>query len=147
MEKEDIILVAEPNEEHYTIINRNLLRAGIQNSIIRFVEAEQLLGFLMGVGDGPKRSRDRKYLLVLSSDMVGENGNGVLGRIKQDSELQKIPVIVFSDKDDQSQAKACHDQGCSIYITKPEDPGDFREAVELLGSFLLTVKIPKIDSV
>ena len=133
MEKEGIILVAEHNEEHFSLIHRNLLHAGIKNEVVRFTEAKQLLDFLAMTGDGPKRQADKKYLLVLNANMPEMDGVEILASIKQDSELKKIPVIMLADKEDRRQAELCHNLGCSVYITKPVDPDDFREVVERLG--------------
>ena len=147
MEKEEIILVAEQNEEYFSMIHQNLLRAGIRNKIVRFVAADQLLDFLMVRGDGPKRQSEKKYLLILDVNLPSTNGKKVLEQIKQDSKLRKIPVVMLDDENGPKQAELYHDLGCSIYMTKPAEPTDFREAVERLGLFLLTVKIPTVNGV
>ena len=147
MKKEAVILIAEDDEGHFSLINRNLQRAGLSNEIIRFADGRQTLDFLFMTGQGPKRLRNKSYLLLLDIRMPKIDGIEVLEKIKQDAELKKIPVIILTTTDDPREIERCHRLGCNVYIVKPVEYDNFTEAVRKVGLFLSVVEIPQVNGV
>lgn len=145
MKKEVNILIAEDDMGHAALIRKNLIRAGITNSIIHFKDGQEVLDFLFNVGDGPHREKGISYLLLLDIRMPKVDGVEVLRRIKADKELKKIPVIMITTTDDPREVVKCHEYGCSNYITKPVDYEKFVESIKKLGYFLMVVEIPAIN--
>ena len=145
MEKEVIILIAEDDDGHATLIQRNLRRAGIVNEIIRFKDGKEVLDFLFQKGDGAKRKSGNAHLLLLDIRMPKIDGIEVLKRVKADDELKKMPVMMLTTTDDPREVEHCHKLGCSNYVTKPIDYDKFVDAVRQLGLFLLIVQVPVID--
>ena len=64
MEKEVIILIAEDDDGHATLIQRNLKRAGIVNEIVRFKDGKEVLDYLFQQGEGTKRKNGTALLLL-----------------------------------------------------------------------------------
>ena len=145
MTPEVVVLIAEDDEGHATLIERNLRRAGISNEILRFRDGRETLDFLQQKNGGRHRISGARYLLLLDIQMPGVDGVQVLREMKQDAELCKIPVIVITTTDDPREVAQCHQLGCSNYITKPVDYERFVECIRQLGFFLLIVEIPRID--
>jgi CheY-like chemotaxis protein len=145
MKKEVIILIAEDDDGHATLIERNLRRAGLLNEIVRFKDGQETLDFLFEKGKGSKRKHDTAYLLLLDIRMPKVDGVEVLRQVKADKDLKKLPIIMVTTTDDPREVELCHELGCSNYITKPIDYDSFMEAVRQLGLFLLVVEVPKID--
>jgi CheY-like chemotaxis protein len=145
MKKEVIVLIAEDDDGHATLIEKNLKRAGLLNEIIRFKDGQETLDFLFEKGKGVHRKHDMAYLLLLDIRMPKVDGVDVLRQVKADKELKKLPVIMITTTDDPREVELCHELGCSNYITKPIDYDSFMEAVRQLGLFLLVVEVPKID--
>ena len=144
MEKEVIILIAEDDDGHATLIQRNLKRAGIVNEIVRFKDGQEVLDYLYQKGEGPKRE-ESKALLLLDIRMPKIDGVEVLKRVKADEELKKMPVMMITTTDDPREIENCHKLGCNNYVTKPIDYEKFVSAVRQLGLFLLIVHVPKIN--
>ena len=92
MKKEVIILIAEDDMGHATLITKNLKRAGIINEIVTFRNGQDTLDFLLGKGKGPHRKKGVAYLLLLDIRMPKVDGVEVLMEIKKDKELRKMPV-------------------------------------------------------
>ena len=147
MKKEVVILIAEDDEGHASLIKKNLKRAGISNEILHFKDGEETLDFLMGSNEGRHRMPDNAYLLLLDIRMPKVDGVEVLRKIKQDNELRKIPVIMITTTDDPREVEHCHSLGCSNYITKPIDYNKFVDSIMQLGLFLMVVEVPKLDGV
>ncbi len=145
MNKEGVILIAEDDEGHFELIKRSLQRAGVCNEILRFADGQETLDFLFVKGDGPTREPDKEYLLLLDIRMPKIDGMEVLEKVKNDSELKKIPVVMLTTTDDPRTIDRCHKLGCSIYIVKPVEYQDFAEAVRKVGLLLSVVEVPQID--
>jgi CheY-like chemotaxis protein len=144
MKKEVVILVAEDDEGHATLIKKNLKRAGLLNEIRHFKDGQEILDFLLGKNNNDKRQKDTGYLLLLDIRMPKVDGEEVLQKIKEHKELHKLPVIMVTTTDDPREVEKCHLLGCNNYVTKPIDYDKFVDAIRQLGLFLLVVEIPKI---
>jgi CheY-like chemotaxis protein len=145
MEKEVIILIAEDDDGHATLIQRNLKRAGIVNEIVRFKDGKEVLEYLFQKGEGEKRKSGKALLLLLDIRMPKIDGLEVLKRVKADHDLKKMPVMMITTTDDPREVELCHELGCSNYVTKPIDYEKFVDAVRKLGLFLLVVQVPVIN--
>ena len=144
MTKEVIILIAEDDEGHASLIERNLRRAGIHNDIIIFPDGQETLDFLFQRSPR-RRTNGKHYLLLLDIRMPKMDGFEVLRQIKENGELRKMPVIMVTTTDDPREVAKCHQLGCSNYVKKPVDYDQFVEAIRKLGLFLLVVEVPLID--
>lgn len=145
MKKEVVILIAEDDEAHVVLIQLNLQRAGVINKQMVFTDGRQVLDFLYGRGQGPKREPGESYLLLLDIRMPRVDGVEVLRQVKADPELKKLPVIMVTTTDDPREIERCHALGCSSYVAKPVEYEQFVEAVRRLGLFLAIVEIPRIN--
>jgi CheY-like chemotaxis protein len=145
MTKEVVILIADDDAGHARLIEKNLQRAGLHNSVQRFENGQDILDFLFRRGAGPKRVADSPYLLLLDIRMPKVDGVEVLRQIKADPELRKLPVSMLTTTDDPREVARCHELGCSNYIVKPVDYEKFSEAINQLGLFISLVQVPEIN--
>lgn len=146
MTRDVVILIADDDAGHARLIEKNLARAGLLNKIVRFADGQQILDFLFQRGDGPKRSPDSGYLMLLDIRMPKVDGVEVLRQIKADPELRKIPVSMLTTTDDPREVERCHALACNNYIVKPVDYDKFSEAIAQLGLFISLVQVPEIRS-
>jgi CheY-like chemotaxis protein len=144
MQNEVTILIAEDDDGHAALIQRNLRRAGVDNEIIRFADGQETLSFLLREGPGPHRKPNGSYLLLLDIRMPGIDGVEVLQRIRENNELKKLPVLMLTTTDDPKEVERCHQLGCSIYIVKPIEYEQFVAGIRKLGGFLVVVRVPAI---
>lgn len=144
MKKEVVILIAEDDDAHAVLIQRNLKRAGITNELLLFKDGQETLDFLYRRGDR-QRVPGTPYVLLLDIKMPNVDGVEVLRRLKEDPELKGMPVVMLTTTDDPREVERCHALGCSTYVTKPTDYTQFVEAIRTLGLFLMVVEVPKLD--
>ena len=142
--REMVILVAEDDDGHACLIERNLTRSGLHNPFIRFGNGQQVIDYLFCAGPGPHREPSAAYLLLLDIRMPQVDGVEVLRRVKEHPELRKIPVIMLTTTDDPREVERCHLLGCSSYIVKPVDYGKFAESIRNMGLFISLVELPEI---
>jgi len=145
MSKEVVILIADDDAGHTRLIEKNLLRAGLHNAILRFENGQDILDFLFRCGPGAKRTADTAYLLLLDIRMPKVDGIEVLRQLKADPELRRLPVSMLTTTDDPREVAHCHELGCSNYIVKPVDYEKFSEAIRQLGLFISLVQVPELN--
>ena len=145
MKKEVCILIAENNDDDFSLIEKNLHRVGLWDEVLRFLDGQAVLDFLFKTGSGFSRERNREYFLLMNIDIPGIDGLEVLKFIKADSALKKIPVIILASEDDPVQLAKCYSLGCSICLIKPADKADFENVIQKCGSFLTVIEIPQIE--
>jgi CheY-like chemotaxis protein len=133
------ILLAEDDDGHARLIERNLQRAGFVNRIVRAKDGQEALNLVRGVDGLPP---DTQFLLLLDINMPRVDGLEVLRQLKADARTAKIPVIMLTTTDDPREVERCYQLGCSVYITKPVRYEDFVDALNRLGMFLDIVKLP-----
>jgi len=137
-----MIVLAEDDEGHANLVQRNLERAGLANGLRRLKDGQEALDFLRGEGDHAGRDTGQSALLLLDINMPRVDGVEVLRQLKADPRTALIPVIMLTTTDDPREIQRCYELGCSVYITKPVDYQGFVEAIKRLGLFLQVVRLP-----
>jgi CheY-like chemotaxis protein len=137
-----LIVLAEDDDGHATLVERNLSRVGVANTLLRLRDGQEALDFLQGQNGRPARDSSQPVLLLLDIKMPRVDGIEVLRQLKADPKTTLIPVIMLTTTDDPREIKRCYELGCSVYITKPVDYQSFVEAINRLGLFLQVVRIP-----
>jgi CheY-like chemotaxis protein len=74
-------------------------------------------------------------LLLLDEQMPGMDGMEVLDRIRRNSGLQSVVIMMLTSYDQVESAARCRQMGVETYLTKPISPSD------LLGSIRLAVGV------
>lgn len=136
------ILMAEDDDGHATLIQDRFRSVGVRNQLVRFRDGQETLDYLAGAGGDP----GKRYLLLLDIRMPRVDGIEVLRRVKGDSRLKNIPIIMLTTTDDPREISLCYELGCNNYLVKPVEFDKFTEAIKRLGLFLMIVTVDKIKS-
>jgi CheY-like chemotaxis protein len=137
------ILLAEDDEGHASLIQRNLKRAGVLNEVVHVKDGQEALDYLRCQGAYAGRAQTGRLVLLLDINMPRIDGVEVLRQLKLDPATAKLPAIMLTTTDDPREVARCYQLGCSVYITKPVQYEPFAEAVQRLGLLLNVVKIPQ----
>ncbi|HWG42658.1 MAG TPA: response regulator [Gemmataceae bacterium] len=136
------ILLAEDDEGHASLVQRNLKRSGIANGLTHVRDGQEALDFLRHEGTFAECVPNGPLLLLLDINMPRIDGVEVLRQIRADERISKTPVIMLTTTDDPREIERCYQLGCSVYITKPVIYEEFIDAIKRLGLFLAIVKVP-----
>jgi CheY-like chemotaxis protein len=136
------IVLAEDDDGHATLIQRNLQRSGVLNSIFRVKDGQEALEFIRGEGSFAEQPSRGNILLLLDINMPRVDGVEVLRQLKADPRTNSIPIIMLTTTDDPREIERCYQLGCSVYVTKPVEYPAFIEAINRLGLFLQVVRVP-----
>jgi CheY-like chemotaxis protein len=137
------IVLAEDDDGHATLIERNLQRSGVVNGVIRVKDGQEALDLVRGEGTFADQPPRGNVLLLLDINMPRVDGVEVLRRIKSDPRTNAIPIIMLTTTDDPREIERCYQLGCSVYVTKPVEYTAFIEAINRLGLFLQVVRVPR----
>lgn len=114
------ILLAEDDKQIADMISFKLSNSGHQ--VVRVQDGEQAVMLV---------ARDKPDLILLDAMMPGLNGFEVLRRLKADSAVRSIPVIMVTAKGHERDVLAGLRGGAVDYIVKPFSLKELSARVEL----------------
>ncbi len=139
------ILLIEDDPGHARLIEKNVRRAGVSNTILPFTDGTSALEHLFGSAPDGRRHVHLPILVLLDLNLPDMSGTDILARIKADDLVRRAPVIVLTTTDDKLEIQRCYDLGCNVYITKPVEYESFAVAIRQLGLFLAVMQVPEAD--
>ncbi len=82
-------------------------------------------------------------LILLDLNLPKKNGREVLGEIKQDPDLKRIPIVVLTISKSEEDIMKSYNLHANCYISKPVGLDQFIDVVKSVEDFWLTiVKLP-----
>ena len=146
MRTDAIILIAEDDDGHFSLIEKNLFQTGITNQVIRFADGQQTLDFINQLKDPAFQYSTCPCILILDIRMPKVDGIQILNFIKTDPALKKIPVIVLTTAGNEEVVEECRRLGCNMFVKKPVEYEQFVESMNRIGHFLSIVEVPAVIS-
>lgn len=138
------LLIIEDSDEDFAALSRMISKAQITNPIYRCEDGEEALEFLYREGEYEDESLSpRPSLIVLDLNLPGTDGREVLAELRQDEDLQMIPVVIFSTSSNPKDIDACYRYGVSGYLVKPMDVQRLNQLVQtFLEYWFQAVELP-----
>ncbi|WP_442892526.1 ATP-binding protein [Agrobacterium sp. CCNWLW71] len=136
------LVMIEDDEGHARLIEKNVRRAGVNNEIVPFTLGAKALDFILGESRDGLVSKDRYLLVLLDLNLPDMSGINILEQIKSNEYTRRLPVVVLTTTDDETEIQKCYDLGANVYITKPVDYEGFANAIKNLGLFFSVIQIP-----
>jgi two-component system, response regulator len=122
------ILIVEDNADDYEATERSFRRAHFLNPIFWARNGQQAIDFL-------RNSATPVDLILLDLNMPGIDGRHVLERVKSDTTLKTIPIIVLTTSSDEKDIQACYALGASTFIQKPVNFEGLAEAIRTMNDY------------
>ena len=138
------LLVIEDSDEDFAALARIITKAKISSPVYRCEDGESALEFLHHQGEYQDQYlAPRPSLIVLDLNLPGTDGKEVLTEIKQDENLQTIPVVILSTSSNPKDVDACYRHGVSGYMVKPMGVERLNQLVKtFLEYWFNTVELP-----
>lgn len=140
--QEVTIVMIEDDEGHARLIEKNVRRAGVNNEIVPFTLGSKALDYILGPNRDGLVSKDRYILVLLDLNLPDMSGIRILEQIKSNEHTKRLPVVVLTTTDDETEIQKCYDLGANVYITKPVDYEGFATAIRNLGLFFSVIQVP-----
>jgi chemotaxis family two-component system response regulator Rcp1 len=134
------ILLVDDNEGDILLTREALGDARIINKISIAYDGVEAIRFLRK----HSQTAGMPDLILLDINLPKMDGTEVLGIIKNDPELKRIPVIMLTTSSAEKDILASYNNYANCYITKPVDLDRFMDVVRTIEDFWISiVKLPK----
>ena len=135
------ILVVEDNPGDARLVELACLEWE-RNCAVNIVEdGVEAMDFLRQ--EGQYAQKELPELILLDLNLPRKSGREVLEEVKEDAELKRIPVIVWSSSESARDIESCYDLHANCYINKPVDLDKYIGALKAVEDFWLTlVRLP-----
>ncbi|MBD2182440.1 response regulator [Planktothrix sp. FACHB-1355] len=136
----EILLVEDsPSDAKLTI--KKLKTAKVINNLHWVEDGETAIKFLRNQGE--YADVPRPDLILLDLNLPAMDGREVLGEIKSDPQLKRIPVVILTTSVDERDLLIAYNLNANCYITKPVDIQQFFDVIGAIEDFwLAAVKLP-----
>jgi CheY-like chemotaxis protein len=136
------ILLVEDNPGDVDLTREMVEASKVRNVIRNVSDGVEALAYLRR--EPPYTTAARPDLILLDLNIPKKDGRTVLSEIKQDADLQDIPVVVLTTSEAESDILRSYQLHANCYITKPVDLGKFTTIIRSIEDFWLTVvKLPR----
>ncbi len=130
------LLVIEDNEEDYIALTRIMRKLGFQHPIYHCLDGDEALDFLFQTGEYSNAEiAPRPTIILIDLNLPGTDGREVIQVIKNNQQLKKIPVVVFSTSSNPQDIHICYQQGVNSYMQKPVNIKDLSRNIESFLSY------------
>ncbi|MDD5302813.1 MAG: response regulator [Elusimicrobia bacterium] len=140
MIEKKVILLVEDNADDEKLILMSLQKSKITNDVVVARDGQEALDYLLGSKDKPEPLKPTVVLLDLHLPKV--DGLEVLQRIRSSERTKRLPVVVLTSSDEESDRIKSYSLGANSYVCKPVDFVDFAAAVRELGLYWLLLNRP-----
>ena len=113
------VLIVEDNPVDFRILQYAFSNTGIPHEVHGTDDGESAMALLRAHLESPELTIPR--LILLDLNLPRMSGIEVLRAIKANEQLRRIPVIVISSSQFQSDIAGAYDSGASLYVRKPND--------------------------
>lgn len=135
------ILLVEDNPGDVRLTREALKGSKICNTLNVVSDGEEAMSYLRK--QGKFVDAKRPDLILLDLNLPKKSGREVLGEIKNDSELRRIPVVILTTSKVEEDIIRSYNLHANCYITKPVDLSQFITIVQVLENFWFSiVKLP-----
>jgi CheY-like chemotaxis protein len=138
-----VILLVEDNDAHAELVMRSLRDQRVANIIYHVIDGQQALDFLMHRGEfADIKKSPLPNLILLDLRLPRVDGLEVLKTIKGTPHLQRIPIVVLTSSDAESDIARSYDYHANSYVVKPLDFKMFNQLMGDLGFYWLGWNAP-----
>ena len=136
------ILLVEDDPGDRELTRRALNQGGITTPLQTVQDGEEALQFLLREGRyADPDSSPRPALVLLDLNLPKISGIEVLDRMRERSELRRIPVVVLTTSRHEDDIAAAYDLGVNSYIVKPVDMDQFVNAIKVLKDYWFQIVV------
>lgn len=130
------VLLVDDDQEDCDLTVEILEMSKVKVSIEIVHDGVEAMEFLEKNKNNPKKFPD---LILLDLNMPRMNGHEVIAALKKDECLAKIPIVVLTTSDAESDISKTYSGGVNCYVTKPVGLSQFQKVVDSISNFWFTV--------
>ena len=136
------ILLVEDSEADIELTLSALAEHRLANEVVVARDGAEALDYLLRQGPHAGRAGGNPAVVLLDLKMPRMDGLQVLARIKSDSSLRPIPVVMLTSSREERDLVESYRLGVNAYVVKPVDFTQFASAIEKVGMFWAVINEP-----
>ena len=136
------ILLAEDNKLDAELTLRALKNGGLANKVLWVKDGQQALDYLFRHGDYADRGDTVPRLVLLDLKMPRVDGIEVLRAIKAREETRRIPVVIMTSSQEETDIAVSYDLGVNSYVVKPIEFEALAAVARNAGFYWLAINRP-----
>ena len=127
------ILLVEDNADDAELTRLALERHQLGSKVVHLTDGAQVIDYLFGANGIADALEVRFIILDLKLPKV--DGLEVLKKIKGDTTLRHIPVVILTSSAAEQDLRACYDNYANSFLSKPVDFEKFHQMVQELDFY------------
>jgi CheY-like chemotaxis protein len=131
------ILLVEDCSDDADMMVKALGKCALGSHIYVVEDGEEAIAYLYR--QGAFGGAARPDLILLDLHLPRKSGHEVLAEIKEVEELRRIPVIILTSSDDETDFQIAYGLYANCCISKPGDLGELADTVKKIEHFWLHV--------
>ena len=143
LDGDKVILLVDDDPNDVELTRRAFRNDPLGNKLVVVRNGVDALDYLRGTGSHAGRDpADLPQVVLLDLNLPGIDGFEVLRRIRADDRFRRLPVVILTSSNEDSDKLAGYGLGANSYVRKPVDFREFSEAVTRLGLYWMLVNEP-----
>ncbi len=131
------ILLVEDNQSYVSLMMEALEESQVLTNMNAVMDGAEAMAFLRREGEHAHALRPD--LIVLDLNLPKIKGQKVLEEVKNDSDLKRIPVVIFTVSSAEQDMLKSYNSHANCYIIKPKTLDRFIEVVKSTINFWFSV--------
>jgi two-component system, response regulator len=124
------LLLVEDNPHDLELAIRSLRKHGLSEGVVTLRDGVEAQAFLFSEGPYAGQPMPIPRVILLDLKLPKVAGSEVLRRLKSDPRTRRIPVVILSSSQQESDLEECCRLGANSYLVKPVDYDQYQH---LLG--------------
>lgn len=133
------ILLVEDNPLDAELTIHSLEGGKLANHITWVKDGQEALDYLFREGKYTERTNVMPRLVFLDLKMPKVDGIEVLKVVKADERTRRIPVVVMTSSQEESDVAQTYDLGVNSYVVKPVDFTALADVIRKAGYYWLAI--------
>jgi two-component system, response regulator len=130
-----VLVEDDPDDEALTL--RAIRKVRLANPVQVVHDGVEALDWLFRKGPFATRQPAEPSLILLDLKLPRLDGLEVLKAIREDASLRRVPVVMLTASDEETDLVRGYDLGANSFIRKPVDFDQFVETVGRIGLYWL----------
>jgi CheY-like chemotaxis protein len=140
------ILLVEDSLNDIDLTLAALSEHHLANKVDVVRDGSEALDYLRARGKFSGRDGGLPAVVLLDIKMPRMDGLEVLRRMKADSVMKAVPVVMLSSSKEEPDLARSYALGANAYVVKPVDFQQFLDAIKQLGAFWAVLNEPPPDN-
>ncbi len=142
------VLLVEDDPNDILLIQRAFRKADLVNTTMQVIQdGDTAVDYLQGVGDYADRDRyPFPMLILLDLKLPRRSGHEILGWLRQQPQLKRLPVIILTSSQQNTDVNRAYDLGANSYLVKPVGLTALVDVIKMIKMYwLLLNESPEVS--